>query len=133
MVCSCFLSCCFFFLFLIVFFFSSRRRHTRCALVTGVQTCALPICSSLIARIGLELVWQLATFVGRDLTGHHQHGGRQQNLGAGLNALHGSRAPERAWSFPSSCRTASAGRTRSTGQCRTATPGCRTEIGRAHV
>src|SRR3546814_13942759 len=27
----------------IVFFFASRRRHTRCALVTGVQTCALPI------------------------------------------------------------------------------------------
>src|SRR3546814_5878244 len=26
------------------FFFSSRSRHTRCALVTGVQTCALPIC-----------------------------------------------------------------------------------------
>src|SRR3546814_4503696 len=26
-----------------VFFFTSRRRHTRCALVTGVQTCALPI------------------------------------------------------------------------------------------
>src|SRR3546814_3989165 len=31
-----------------VFFLSSRRRHTSCALVTGVQTCALPIC----ARIG---------------------------------------------------------------------------------
>src|SRR3546814_8298966 len=29
---------------IIFFFFSSRRRHTRCALVTGVQTCALPIC-----------------------------------------------------------------------------------------
>src|SRR3546814_3231749 len=28
---------------IIFFFFSSRRRHTRCALVTGVQTCALPI------------------------------------------------------------------------------------------
>src|SRR3546814_2372903 len=28
---------------MIYFFFSSRRRHTRCALVTGVQTCALPI------------------------------------------------------------------------------------------
>src|SRR3546814_18376863 len=27
----------------VVFFFSSRRRHTRCALVTGAQTCALPI------------------------------------------------------------------------------------------
>src|SRR3546814_10312102 len=26
------------------FFFSSRRRHTICALVTGVQTCSLPIC-----------------------------------------------------------------------------------------
>src|SRR3546814_12424631 len=32
------------------FFFSSIRRHTRCALVTGVQTCALPIC--LIDRLG---------------------------------------------------------------------------------
>src|SRR3546814_1325064 len=29
------------------FFFSSRRRHTRCALVTGVQTCALPISNHL--------------------------------------------------------------------------------------
>src|SRR3546814_2263471 len=29
---------------MLYFFFSSRRRHTRCALVTGVQTCALPIC-----------------------------------------------------------------------------------------
>src|SRR3546814_6525429 len=37
MLCLCFLCC---------FFFSSRRRHTRCALVTGVQTCALPICMS---------------------------------------------------------------------------------------
>src|SRR3546814_8568359 len=27
----------------VVFFFSSRRRHTSCALLTGVQTCALPI------------------------------------------------------------------------------------------
>src|SRR3546814_9388876 len=30
-------------LILLCFFCSSRRRHTRCALVTGVQTCALPI------------------------------------------------------------------------------------------
>src|SRR3546814_6046811 len=36
--------------FLFSFFFSSRRRHTRCALVTGVQTCALPIC--LAAKLG---------------------------------------------------------------------------------
>src|SRR3546814_11732972 len=33
------------YLFFSFFFFSSRRRHTRCALVTGVQTCALPISS----------------------------------------------------------------------------------------
>src|SRR3546814_6704610 len=38
------------------FMLSSRRRHTRCALVTGVQTCALPIC------FGFEI------FVERDLT-----------------------------------------------------------------
>src|SRR3546814_1196577 len=31
------------FLIVFVFFFLSRRRHTRCALVTGVQTCALPV------------------------------------------------------------------------------------------
>src|SRR3546814_8864222 len=31
-------------------FFSSRRRHTRCALVTGVQTCALPISAKVISR-----------------------------------------------------------------------------------
>src|SRR3546814_19738941 len=36
------------------FFFSSRRRHTRCALVTGVQTCALPILSqNLINHLGV--------------------------------------------------------------------------------
>src|SRR3546814_6105491 len=34
---------CLLVVFLCFFFFSSRRRHTRCALVTGVQTCALPI------------------------------------------------------------------------------------------
>src|SRR3546814_20947921 len=33
----------------VVVFFSSRRRHTRCALVTGVQTCALPISAVALA------------------------------------------------------------------------------------
>src|SRR3546814_16060410 len=36
-----------------LFFFSSRRRHTRCALVTGVQTCALPIFGSPISSESL--------------------------------------------------------------------------------
>src|SRR3546814_3946142 len=39
-----------------MFFFSSRRRHTRCALVTGVQTCALPISFGLL---GSEFIPQL--------------------------------------------------------------------------
>src|SRR3546814_18845352 len=37
-----------------IVFFSSRRRHTSCALVTGVQTCALPI--FLCARTGLGTI-----------------------------------------------------------------------------
>src|SRR3546814_4045268 len=47
-----------------VFVFSSRRRHTRCSLVTGVQTCALPISSGgyksqemLLVTIGTT-VWE---------------------------------------------------------------------------
>src|SRR3546814_6654717 len=40
---------------LVLFFFSSRRRHTRCALVTGVQTCALPICWSFGPSISLPI------------------------------------------------------------------------------
>src|SRR3546814_15290439 len=39
---------------LLFFFFSSRRRHTRCALVTGVQTCALPILPVLAMSAGMK-------------------------------------------------------------------------------
>src|SRR3546814_10765677 len=42
------------FLLCYVFFFSSRRRHTRCALVTGVQTCALPIYTAAFTHMGAE-------------------------------------------------------------------------------
>src|SRR3546814_8618511 len=38
------------------FFFSSRRRHTRCALVTGVQTCALPISFNTAIAAVMELM-----------------------------------------------------------------------------
>src|SRR3546814_2635797 len=51
---------------LMFFFFSSRRRHTRCALVTVVQTCALPIFTN--AEIAPEFIvgetgegWKIAT------------------------------------------------------------------------
>src|SRR6056297_3413195 len=36
----------------LLFFFSSRRRHTRFSGVTGVQTCALPICDHLAVALG---------------------------------------------------------------------------------
>src|SRR3546814_4564601 len=51
----------------IVFFFSSRRRHTICALVTGVQTCALPICFPLTRdRDGfISVVWPSLSTAGR--------------------------------------------------------------------
>src|SRR3546814_18233863 len=38
-----------------LFFVSSRRRHTSCALVTGVQTCALPICIAILCALILGL------------------------------------------------------------------------------
>src|SRR3546814_5252419 len=47
--------------FLNSFFFSSRRRHTRCALVTGVQTCALPI--SYHSTLPLRLAGGLACLI----------------------------------------------------------------------
>src|SRR3546814_2848546 len=46
MYCCVLVTCYFAFILSFFFFFSSRRRHTRCALVTGVQTCALPISRS---------------------------------------------------------------------------------------
>src|SRR3546814_7599640 len=50
-------------MFFCFFFFSSRRRHTRCALVTGVQTCALPIC--------------------KDRRRRHRRGGQRGDAGGG--------------------------------------------------
>src|SRR3546814_2957739 len=51
--CGVFIYVCLLLCFLF-FFFSSRRRHTRCALVTGVQTCALPIFAEIESAISLS-------------------------------------------------------------------------------
>src|SRR3546814_1795211 len=51
-------------IFLLIFFFSSRGRHTRCALVTGVQTCALPILTfgnGSVQSFGYDPVSRLST------------------------------------------------------------------------
>src|SRR3546814_4746676 len=68
----------FYFLYLVcVFFFSIRRRHTRCALVTGVQTCALPILtmsptySPLAVFLKVPMVAMILPFRFRD---HDHHG-----------------------------------------------------------
>src|SRR3546814_10043722 len=59
-----------------MFFFSSRRRHTRCALVTGVQTCALPISpflppkrkvSEVYGEIGIPLLKELPLIYSLDV------------------------------------------------------------------
>src|SRR3546814_5497059 len=39
-----------------LFFFSSRGRHTKCALVTGVQSCALPICQQQMLAIARAVI-----------------------------------------------------------------------------
>src|SRR3546814_7411551 len=46
------------------FFFSSRRRHTSCALVTGVQTCALPIFCSAVRCAGRSMITALLCLCG---------------------------------------------------------------------
>src|SRR3546814_6156941 len=54
-------------LMFLYFFFSSRGRHTRCALVTGVQTCALPIYRRVTGRDRQKGV--LAAVVAPDVDG----------------------------------------------------------------
>src|SRR3546814_3139581 len=68
-----------------VFFFSSRRRHTRCALVTGVQTCALPIFGAAAGEGGREMPPQVrkqdATFVHRAVQRDHRIGFGKDEIG----------------------------------------------------
>src|SRR3546814_2534169 len=53
-----------------LFFFSSRRRHTRCALVTGVQTCALPIYFASVDIVFCALPHGLSQDLVRQLPAH---------------------------------------------------------------
>src|SRR3546814_7935761 len=87
--------------FSFVFFFSSRRRHTSCALVTGVQTCALPIWikSMLFGGEGMFLatltgpgtVWlqslPFSRMAGRMLAAAPQNGGKDRGEGPMLGGI----------------------------------------------
>src|SRR3546814_222124 len=53
------------FVVFVVFFLSSRRRHTRCALVTGVQTCALPILWMVF--LGIPAAFRYGSMISVDL------------------------------------------------------------------
>src|SRR3546814_3144592 len=59
----------------LVFFFTSRRRHTRCALVTGVQTCALPISGRHRLGCGRRLAAQELAGGGAEKAGGADGGG----------------------------------------------------------
>src|SRR3546814_6183599 len=72
--------------FYFCFFFSSRRRHTRCALVTGVQTCALPICSfASSGEVYAGIYWNGLCAFNRD----------SFNSGGGSSTVSASRSEER--------------------------------------
>src|SRR3546814_7219980 len=84
-----------------VVFFSSRRRHTRCALVTGVQTCALPISGApnfvvgvTNLRCGVLVVFDLRKILGipapglTDLSRVIVHGRERAEFGILADAVH---------------------------------------------
>src|SRR3546814_5318343 len=90
------------------FFFSSRRRHTRCALVTGVQTCALPILIPVaeiehaLARLAAaaqatdDIVRRIRPHLRRDIEGSgevERHGPKGYRAGAGDIAAAGPHEP----------------------------------------
>src|SRR3546814_3604028 len=71
------------------FCFSSRRRHTRCALVTGVQTCALPISANVLRWDRIQGHWLGGNLDGDGFVaglksrGHELTGKRVLMVGAG--------------------------------------------------
>src|SRR3546814_19337345 len=79
------------------FFFSSRRRHTRCALVTGVQTCALPISTDVLwdrtmGTIDPDMGYVLGAPLVRK---SHAGGATLAFVGNGIENVNGSRSEER--------------------------------------
>src|SRR3546814_9039612 len=76
-----------------LFFCASRRRHTRCALVTGVQTCALPIIIGLVLGISASTLFLAAAVPGLMIMISIML------TNAAINRLHGYEASSAAFSF----------------------------------
>src|SRR3546814_6716597 len=76
------------FFFVVCFFFSSRRRHTRCALVTGVQTCALPI-SSMAATVSpaTATLARVTRWIRAIMGKHLERPARRQQCGCSADQL----------------------------------------------
>src|SRR3546814_1595033 len=72
---------------LFVFFFSSRRRHTSCALVTGVQTCALPILRDGRDRSHDRGTWRACAVERVGFKRGFAPGGRSEPLAAGNRSI----------------------------------------------
>src|SRR3546814_15654086 len=87
--------------FLVCFFFSSRRRHTRCALVTGVQTCALPIYPPISKEMDFVEIISFLTPTGIVILAiaPDGHGGALPELG-----MRGKRRQSGLWAIGSSAR-----------------------------
>src|SRR3546814_7171931 len=77
----------FLFLFTFVFFFSSRRRHTRCALVTGVQTCALPIYDDRDGGARLSAGAAAGAYAAGDGRAGHRQPGRSEERRVGKECV----------------------------------------------
>src|SRR3546814_13165372 len=77
-------------LYIFFFFFSSRRRHTRCALVTGVQTCALPISLPLPGAVRAEALRPELWSRERAIITAEAAGEAAQRLSDQLDAAHAS-------------------------------------------
>src|SRR3546814_9095135 len=84
--------------YVLIVFFSSRRRHTRCALVTGVQTCALPIAVAL-SGFDADGVFAIEQADGNGFAGV-AHGGLRcavPAISAGRSSPRPGSAPVRSW------------------------------------